>query len=305
MIRVKRQYTGNYAFTEVAVNDDGETVTPVAPFVAKIYNGSGTLTSTHSSITCTAGVFSHEFDHSLFPLLDSYTIVWSGYIDGTKYEWLTDVELVGGFHFEIAELRALDRVFKDTTKYPSAYLREVRTAAEQTIEGPRAAQVAFVPRGARAKLTGTSPDLSRGYNPLVYGADYRGLQVEDFEVRELYSVSINGTALTGDEIDAITVDDNMLWRSAGVQYPAWPFGHRNITVHYEHGRDRAPMPIKRAALALAKEYLVESPIPSRATATSIGDQMFRLTIAGRDGITGMPIVDAAIKDWGRSGYGIG
>lgn len=304
MIRVKQQNTGSYVFTGTAIDDDGETITPVAPFTCKLYDGAGTLIST-TTPTCVAGTFSQTFDHALLPLLDTYQVVWTGTVSGTVKEWTTTIELVGGFLFEIADLRARDRAFKDLTTYPSTYLRQIRTAVEEVIEGKRAAKVAFVPRGRRTVVDGTSPDLTRGYSPILYGQDYRGLRLNDFEVREVYSVKVNDLSLTQTELDAIDIDDDTLWRSSGVVWPAWAFGHRNISVHYTHGHDRPPGAITRAALILATEYLIASPLPGRATATSIGDQIFRLTIAGRDGITGLPDVDAAINDHGRKEFGIG
>lgn len=304
MIRVKRQFSGSYTITETATDDDGNVLSPVAPFTVKVYDGANNLLSSHTP-TCTAGLFSHTFTLAQLPQLDTYSIVWQGVVNGVTTQWTTVVELVGDFIFEIAELRNLDRAFKDTTRYPTATLRKIRTAVEETLESVTAANVAFVPRHTRVKLDGSSPDLTRAYNPLTFGGDYRGLRVPNFQVREIYSLSVNGTALTTEEIDTVGVDDNMLWRSAGVSYPAWPYGHRNIEIHYEHGMDRAPNAITRAGLILAKEYLITSDLPTRATATSIGDQMFRLTIAGRDGVTGIPDVDAAIKQFGRQAFGIG
>ena len=66
-----------------------------------------------------------------------------------------------------------------------------------------------------------------------------------------------------------------------------------------------PGPIARAAVILCREYLAATELPGRATATSIGDQMFRLTVAGRDGATGLPEVDSAVEQFGRRKYGIG
>lgn len=304
MIRVKKQTTGSYTFTESAVDDSGTLQTVTAPITAKLYDGAGTLIASPAA-TCTNGLFSCSVAYTLLPLLDTYQVVWSGVIDGVTTEWTTTIELVGGFLFEIADLRAQDRAFADLTKYPSDALRKVRTWVEDVIEGPRAAQLAFVPRGRRVTVDGSAPDVMHGYNPLMYGTEYRALRVPDFEVREVYSASINGTALTEEELADVTADDNILWRSAGVQWPAWPFGRRNIGLHYEYGLDRAPGAITRAALILAREYLVKSDLPGRATATSIGDQFFRLTIAGRDGVTGIPDVDAAIDQFGRKGFGIG
>lgn len=304
MYRVKQQTTGSYTFTETPVDDDGVAVTPTGPFTAKVYDGAGVLI-TSPTATFTGGKFTASVAYTLLPKLDTYTIVWSGTLSGVITEWTSVVELCGGYLFEIAELRAQDRAFADTVKFPTADLRKVRNWVEDVIEGSRAAQVAFVPRGTRVSLDGTSPDFTRGYSPLLYGNDYRQLIAPNFNIRTLYSASINGTALTQTEIGDIAVADNVLWRSAGVHWPAWSFGKNNVSLHYSHGYDRPPGAITRAALILAREYLIKSDLPGRATATSIGDQIFRLTIAGRDGVTGIPDVDAAIEQFGRKGYAVG
>lgn len=304
MIRVKRQAVGSYTVTNTATDDTGALVTVAGPYSVRIYDGADTLLATQTP-TYAASVFTTTIDHALLPHLDDYTLVWSGSVGGVATEWTTSMQLVGGHLFEIADLRAMDRAFTDTTKYSNEALRQVRVWVEDVIEGPRAAQVAFVPRHTRIAMNGNSPDLNRGFQPLVYGNDYRDLIVPDFQLRELYSCSINGTALTAGELAEITINDNVLWRSAGVQWPAWPWGRSNIGLHYEHGFSRPPGAITRAALILAREYLIKSDLPSRATATSIGDQMFRVTIAGRDGVTGIPDVDAAIEQFGRKGFGIG
>ena len=303
MIRVRKQPTGSYTFTGEYVNDDGEVQTLTAAGTLTVTDGAGASVYTGTPALA-AGKLTATIPVANLAKLDTYTFTWTG-TAGTSVTWIQVIELVGGYLFEIADLRTMDRAFTDTVKYPSATLRQVRNWVEDVIEGSRAAQVAFVPRGARVTLDGTSPDYTRGFSPLLYGADYRGLIVPNYLVRQVHSGSVNGTALTQAEIDAITISDNLLWRSAGVQWPAWPFGKSNITLHYEHGHDRTPGAITRAALILAREYLIKSDLPNRATATSIGDQLFRITVAGRDGITGIPDVDAAIDQFGRKGYGIG
>ena len=304
MIRVKRQTTGSYTFTDTPMDDDGYAVAPVAPYSAKLYDGSGAQLATPTA-TFADGKFSAAIPVATMPHLDDYTIVWTGTLNGTAHEWTTELQLVGGYIFEIADLRASDRAFTDVNKYPTELLRAVRTAVEDVIEGPRAAQIAFVPRHTRAVIDGTGPDLTRAYNPLLYGNERRMLIAPDFAIRQVYSGAINGVTLTTEDLAGIQTSDNQLWRVSALQYPAWPYGHSNIQLHYEHGLDRAPGAIKRAALILAREYLIKSDLPGRATATSIGDQMFRLTIAGRDGLTGIPDVDAAIKNHGRAAYGLG
>jgi hypothetical protein len=78
-----------------------------------------------------------------------------------------------------------------------------------------------------------------------------------------------------------------------------------VTVHYVHGYNYPPGAITRAGLILSREYLIKSDIPGRATATTVGDQLFRITVAGRDGVTGLPEVDAAIAQFGRKSFAIG
>lgn len=304
MSRLKRQTVGSYSLTGTYYDDDGVQQSLTTATSVVVVDGAGTQVYS-ATPTLSAGVLTASIPVASLPHLDAYRVTWIGKVSGVDVSWTDNLELVGGYLFEISDLRAQDRAFADVTKYPSSLLREVRTWVEAVIEGPRAAQVAFVPRHTRIALNGNSPDLNRGFYPLLYGGDYRDLITPDFEIREVYSASINGTALTQAEVDAISIDDNVLHRSAGVQWPAWPWGKGNIVLHYEHGFDAPPGAITRAALLLAREYLVKSDIPGRASATSIGDQLFRLTIAGRDGVTGIPDVDAAIDQFGRKGYGIG
>lgn len=303
-MRLKKQATGSYVFESLYYDDGGVHQNVTAPVSLTILDGAGATVYTGTP-TLHAGHLDATIPVATLPKYDTYEFIWTGTITSTTVIWVEEVELVGGYLFEISDLRTMDRAFADTTKYPTDALRVVRDAVEEVIEGARAAQVAFVPRGARVKVDGSSPDLSRAYNPILYGGDYRGLKVPDFEVSEIYSVTVNGISFSSQDIAAIQVADNYLWRPAGSAYPAWSFGHNNIELHYVHGFARTPKRIRQAALMLAREYLVKSDIPGRATATSIGDQLFRLSIAGRDGVTGLPEVDAAIDQFGRKGYAIG
>ena len=306
MNRLKQQMIGNYTFEALYYNDDGIHENVKGPLTLTIRDGGGTTIYTGTP-TLHAGHADSTIPVATLSKLDTYTFSYTATTDpgNVAVAWTDELELVGDYIFEIAELRAQDRAFLDATKYPTETLKQVRIAVEDVIEGARAGQVAFVPRGRRIKVDGNAPDYRLGWIPMMYGNDYRTLLAPDYEIRKIHSCKIDGTALTQTEIDDLGISDNQIWRSNGVQWPAWPFGHKNIEIHYEHGRDRPTGAIRRAALILAREYLIKSDLPGRATATSIGDQIFRLTIAGRDGLTGIPDVDAAIKNDGRSGYGLG
>lgn len=286
MLRIKQRTTGAYALTATAVDDDGVVQHVDSPSIT-VKDGAGTTVATGTPSANNQHVLSFSLTASLLPKLDTYSVIWSGTIGGNAWSWTDELELCGGYLFEIADLRAMDRAFENTTKYPTATLRQIRTWAEQTIEGKRAARVAFVPRSNRAKVSVTQ--------------DYStGLILPDFAVRKIHSLSVDGVAWTQTEIDTLTIEDNIVWNDAG-----WIAGNANIEVHYEHGHDIPAGPVTRAALLLAREYLLKSELPSRATATSIGDQWFRINVAGRDGVTGLPEVDAVIDQFGRKFYGIG
>lgn len=285
MFRLRQRATGSYTLTLEPLDDDGAPITVAAPYTVEVVDGAGSTAHTGSA-TYLDGVLSADVLVAAMPLLDTYTVTWTGEVDGQATQWVDQVELVGGYLFELKDLRARDRAFADTSKYPTALLDSKRLEVEETLESQKAAAVAFVPRGRRVTLDGSGR---------------AAIALPDLEVREVYSVTVNGVALTVEELDAITIDDAWLHLESGV----WPTGVKNVTVHYAHGLDAAPPPITRAALTLAREYLAGSDLPGRATATSIGDQMYRLTIAGRDGVTGLPEIDAAIDQHGRKRFRIG
>lgn len=283
MLRIKQRQSGVYTLTAQAIDEEGQPQTIDGPYGVTVTDSAGTILVTDAA-TYNEGILTYLLAASDIPHLDTYTVTWTGTVDGNEWSWATEIEVVGGYLFEISDLRGEDRAFTDATKYPSDALRAIRTIVEDTMESPRAAGLAFVPRGKRITIDGNDASF---------------LIVPDYALRSVVSVKINGVALTGEEVATLTVDDD------AVHAPfIWPAGNRNIEIHYIYGLDRAPTPITRAALMLAREYLVKSDLPGRATATSIGDQWFRVTIAGRDGVTGLPEVDAAINQFGRKSFRI-
>lgn len=289
MTRMRQRSVGTYLLAVTTTDDEGTPQTVATATNATLQDGAGTVLATANSgqLTVTADGMTWAVPVATMPKLDTYTITWTGVVGTTTYGWTTIVELVGGYLFSIAQLRNRDRAFDDAVKYPDARLAEVRVEVEDTIEADNAANVAFVPRGRRA---------------VIDGHGRRSLALPDLEARQVYSATVDGVALTQDEIDALVVDDGWLWMPAG---RCWPVGKQNVSVHYTHGRDWPDPAIRRAALTLAREYLAPGDLPGRASATTVGDQTFRLTIAGRDGVTGLPEVDAAITQHGRTTLRIG
>ncbi len=72
-------------------------------------------------------------------------------------------------------------------------------------------------------------------------------------------------------------------------------------IRYRYGLREVPERVSEAVLALAAYYLRPSATPDRATGESTDAGFIRYTLAGKDGATGLPEVDAAIEQYGRAG----
>lgn len=212
--------------------------------------------------------------------LSAWIITWAGTVGGAALTVTRMAEVVGGFAFTVRECRAWDESLADEAKYPTAAIIEARTFAEQRFES--AAEVAYVPRYAR--VTATRPTVAQTYpiSPVYWGPS-SWLLVPNVEIRRL--LTVDGVAPT----DQQTLDRSGLLRGVTP----------GQVVEYEHGLDSYPPEVRRATLMLAEDYLVKSSLPSRATSVSTDEGYLRISVAGRDGLTGIPEVDAAIEQYGR------
>jgi hypothetical protein len=181
-------------------------------------------------------------------------------------------------YFTIEELRAEYPELSNETKYTDAKLAADRDYAEARFE--RAAKVAFVPREVSETVIGN------GTKVLLLSATV--------EVGPVTDVSIDGTALSEAQVDAIVV------RKYGALERAelWPDG-AEIVVDYVHGYNEPPEPVKGAVMMLAAEKALPSTVPARATVLSTDVGSYRLSIADKTGKTGIPEVDAVIAQFGE------
>lgn len=194
--------------------------------------------------------------------LDTVTVVWAGDLSGNLTTFTTVAQVVGGIPLSVGQVRAVDEDLEDIVKYPADAVAEAIEAAWEQAE--LAMRVAIVPTGGRATLDGE-------------------MLLPSVAVGGIYTV--DGAATT------VTVKD------AGVL-------SEPVTgvVHYWHGWTVTPAPVIRALRALAVSYLVSAATPTRATSLSTDVGAFRLTVAGRDGWTGLPEVDAVFDQFG---YAVG
>lgn len=204
--------------------------------------------------------------------LDTYRAVWS-WPNGQSRR--SEFELVGGFLFTVAELQAYDT---DLATLTAAKITAARTIVEDLFEHPQVTNRAFRPRGRREYLDGT---------------DTAELLVSGLNTYAVVSAKSNGSALTaGDLLDLKVFPHGAIQREFN---GTWLGGVRNIEVLYEYGERQVPADITRAALRYAAYLLTKSAFDQeRATAQFNDVGGFRLTIAGRDGPTGLPSVDSVL-----------
>lgn len=224
-----------------------------------------------------SSVFSYVLSTAETALLDRLTIEWTATNVGTT---ITYVEIVGGFFFTVPEAR-LVKPLDETSTYTASSIVEMRTTVEDAIEeytGP------LVPRYALETFSGRS---SRYYGTYANA----GPVLTKPYVRTIRSVMMDDTALTSSELALLDLN------GASVTGYPWTTGYHNVTIGYEYGRDYPPERIKRAALLLAKSWLVAGPVDDRTqTFTSTEGGTYALATPGRGGsIFGLPEVDAAVQ----------
>jgi hypothetical protein len=226
----------------------------------------------------TPGVVSFTLTPADTALLDVLTLVWTATFAGQPQTFVDTVEVVGDVYFTIADLRAFaPQAVGNTTTYPDSRIVEMRTTVEQTIE--EAVGFAFVPRYSRDILSGDTTGW---------------LRVRHQPVRAVRSVTDTGVAFTAGDLAAVSFDGSFLYGAS------WTSGYGNLIVGYEYGLDRPPERVKRAAMLLAKSWLVATPVDDRtATFTSVeGGGTYALVVPGRNGsIVGLPEIDAVIQQY--------
>lgn len=220
-----------------------------------------------------------DFTAAQMSELDSLTLLWASDTLGTLE---TRVEVVGGFMFTLTGARGLAPL-SNTSTYPDASVIAARTLAEMALE--EACGVAFVPRYAREVLSGkgTTKLFTRSSEPV-----------------RVISATVDGTALSAPQIAALQVDrKGFVWNEDG-----WSAGDRNIVIEYEHGHPTPPANGPRAALLLAKRYLVDSPVNDRATTliNQDGTTQYLVTAGVKGAVFDIPEVNAFVASFQETSF---
>jgi hypothetical protein len=216
-----------------------------------------------------------------------YDITWAGQLGGENVAVTTQAEALGEFLFALPDLRDLrvgnGRPFKDSTAWPEERLLEARTATLEEIQ--RILWYAPVPRYGSAVLSGDGT---------------AALRLPHYEPSKILAASIDGTALSSDELADLYLDDRFVVRKT---LSAWPQGAGNVTVAYVHGLPALPGEGSNVAMVMAAMSLDPSAVSGASSmvtpdGTSYDfDPAGQVTRAGQVRHTGVPRVDAWLNRW--------
>lgn len=187
-------------------------------------------------------------------------------------------EIVGGFYFTRADVDVAEAGRAATD------LDHMTLRAEVEAEAERITGVSFVPRYMRCILPPTGSDELLLPNPLP--RIIRSVRI--------YSEATTYTALSAGELASIVIDPSgLLQRRDGGRF-GYPSRLTHLIVEWEHGYDRPPADVKRAAMRRyrTRSHMATSGVPDRAVSfTAENGATYRLATAG-ELTTGDPDIDA-------------
>jgi hypothetical protein len=262
----------------VTVNEAGTDPTPDAATVT-ITRADGTVLATGAAIDGPGGNFQYVLTPAQTAQLDTLTVAWTFTLAGFPQTLTSTVEVVGGHHFTLAELRAMAPL-NDTNAYPTGRLVEARAEAEDFLETECGR--AFVPRYWR----GTVGDVRSWPFP-----DVR-------RVREVRAP--DGVAWSSVDLDSMNTGWGYPGRWAARRRGRW-------TVALEHGMDACPPYVARASRLLARNVLTgnasASMLDERATSVTYADAglTYGLVTGGvRGAASSIPEVNVVVDQYGAA-----
>lgn len=250
-----------------------------------------TLLSTNATNDPAVGVYSVVLPPQAN--LNMLTLTWSGTFTGTAISIQSNVEIVGGFFFSIAELRAADTALT-TSRFSNQALIDARLSVETEFED--ICHRAFVPRFQAEYVTGEWMDelwLS---------------QPEPIHVTTIKNGSTTYDAAGWETAGYIRRDRDALHRLI-LKGPALTLSYLYDTyIEYEYGMTQVPVPIKEKALRRARLSLLgmASTIDPRATTMMLPDiGSVNLATPGMRGLeTGIPDIDVVLRRYTLDAGGV-
>jgi len=182
---------------------------------------------------------------------------------------------IGDPYFTAAEFRA--QVANLATSITDADIEALCASVESVFE--RAAGRAFTLRQITERLRGDGTD--------TYIVGQR-------DARTVLTCTVDSVAVEA-SIDEVGM----------LRLPAAAIRDAAISVEYTYGMDPAPAQLKRLALLYAESIVGAGSIDARATGQQSEFGYIKYSVAGRDGATGIPEVDAFLsRSPAMGGYGV-
>jgi hypothetical protein len=278
--------------TFLNVDSDGTATDAGGALTVGVTRADGTVlvaagTATTHGVT---GTYTYALAAANTLVLDLLAATWTDASTGATH--VTYHEIVGGYLFTIAEIRAFD-ILSDTVKFTTANVITERSAVEDELEQIRNA--AFVPRYARLILDGS------GDHDIVTGKSWLR-RVRSVKVLASTGSSTSTTFTAAQLAACVVTEDGRIRRGDG---DVFEWGVGNIVVELEHGFTDWGNDLKIAALNRLRERLghTDTAIPDRATNYQSVDGYSYGLAAPNANSTGNPYVDSVYARYPRPDQG--
>lgn len=256
------------------------TPTDVGDVTVGIDDADGNEVVASGTSTTNAGDGVYTYSLAIQTQVKDLTVTWTD-VDATA-SIISTVEVVGGWLFTEAELRAHQGSDITAASYTDAQVNEVRDAIADEFE--HICGVSFIPRYRKQTLKGSG--------------DFR-LELDRARIQSVIVATDSGSTLTAgnitpDDVAPFVDSTDAVFLQPSRSYP------KNVTISYRHGYESVPPSIKKAALDLAvhrlKADVSGTGMPLTASSWNDGSGNFSFGANDQTGRWyGMPSVDSALR----------
>ena len=232
-------------FERTFSNDAGPLDTDTETVAVTVYDGADAEAFTATAMKVAVGVYRFTATAENLAVLDSYSIKWVPVFGGDSETHWSRFEVVGDHYFTQGQARAFrGGKLADETTYPDQEIIDAREEIESDFE--EHCQRAFVRRAKRE----------------IFRLPRRYLDLSEYRNPEVISVSVTDSTGTVALTESELAD---LWVDAGYLYRTTAWSGTSIEVHYSYGEYEVPAPIRRAALEVLLDRLINTDVPNRTT----------------------------------------